>query len=305
MSIPTILVFGASGQIGGALVEELAADHAAGRVRLIAGVRRSSAADALRARGIEARVLDLDRPEVEGLASLTAALAGVDRVFLLTGYDVRMLAQSKASIDAARAAGVSHVVHLGAYAADDTTIVHLGWHQMIEACLARSSLGHTNLRPNWFMQNLLAYGGRNSARPGVITGYIGDARPSWVDTADIAAVAAAILRDPAAHNGQTYPLATEAASFAEIARQLEMETGRTWRYDSAEPQAFFEAVTAAGADPVYMACVRNVFERTRDGSLTEASDVFDTVERLTGRAPTSLRDFIAKHRETFAYPLAS
>jgi NAD(P)H dehydrogenase (quinone) len=305
MTKPTILIFGASGQIGGALVQELAADDAAGRIRVVAAVRRQAAADAIQARGLQARVVDLDRPEIEGLASLTATLADVDRVFLLTGYDVRMLSQSKAVIDAASEVGVKHVVHLGAYAAGNTTIVHLGWHQIIEAYLAQSGLGHTNLRPNWFMQNLLAYGGRENARPGTIIGYIGDARPGWVDTNDIAAVAAAILRDPAAHDGQTYPLATQAASFGEIAQMLAAETGRPWRYEADEPEAFFKAVTASGADPVYMACVRNVFERTRNGSLAEASDVFDTIERLTGRAPTRLLDFVAKHRDAFTYPQAA
>jgi len=113
--------------------------------------------------------------------------------------------------------------------------------------------------------------------------------------------AAAVLRSPAAHVSRTYPLATEAASLGEIASILAQVTGLSWRYEPQEPEVFFRTVTAAGADPVYMACVRNVFERTRNGSLTEASDTFDTVEQVTGHAPTKLREFFEKHRTALAY----
>jgi NAD(P)H dehydrogenase (quinone) len=170
---------------------------------------------------------------------------------------------------------------------------------MVEAYIEKSGLAYTHLHPNWFMQNLLAWGGSNNAKPGVVTQFIADARPSWIDTDDIAAAAAVVLREPRAHAGRTYPFATEAASFREIAALLTEVTGLPWRDDPQEPELFFRTVTAAGADPVYMACVRNVFERTRKGSLPESSDIFDTVERLTGRAPTSLRSFIEKHRSAF------
>ncbi|MEU4538853.1 NmrA family NAD(P)-binding protein [Streptosporangium sp. NPDC023825] len=100
------------------------------------------------------RRLDLDEAETTGLQAVRPAFADVDRVFLLTGYDVRMLARSKAAVDAAKAEGVSHVVHVGVSAAEDTTIVHFAWHQLVEAYIERSGLGHTHLRPASFMQNL-------------------------------------------------------------------------------------------------------------------------------------------------------
>jgi uncharacterized protein YbjT (DUF2867 family) len=63
-----------------------------------------------------------------------------------------MLARSKAAVDAAQAEGVGHVVHVGVSAAEDTTIVHFAWHQLVEAYIERSGLGHTHLRPASFMQ---------------------------------------------------------------------------------------------------------------------------------------------------------
>ncbi|WP_437655134.1 NmrA family NAD(P)-binding protein [Sorangium sp. So ce1182] len=300
MAIPVILVFGATGKIGGALVEELLPAHAAGRVKLVAAVRRPEAAPAFEARGLEARLIDLDLAETRGLEPIVGAMRGVDRVFLLTGYDVRMIAQSKAAIDAARAVGASQIVHVGAHASPDTTIVHFAWHQVVEAYIDRSGVDATHLRPTSFMQNLpllLQVGG---AQPGVLPHYLGDARTSWVDTGDVARVAAVALREPKAHAGRAYGLGTEAASMPEIAALLAEITGLPWRDEAREPAGFLRTMTALGADPVYMACVRNVFERTRSGSLKDAADTFDTVQRLTGRAPTTLRDYIERHRAAFS-----
>ncbi|MFI7449071.1 NmrA family NAD(P)-binding protein [Nonomuraea sp. NPDC049714] len=296
MSPATVLVIGATGAIGSALVDTLLPDHREGRLRLAAATRRPDAAARVRDHGVEVRHLDLDEAETAGLQAVRPAFAGVDRVFLLTGYDVRMLAQAKAAVDAAKAEGVGHVVHVGVSAAEDTTIVHFAWHQLVEAYIERSGLGHTHLRPASFMQNLRLSVGT----PGVLTHFVGEARPNWVDVADIAEVAATVLRDPGPHDGRAYDLAAEAASLSEIAELLGDVLRRPWRYESAEPQVFYDTMVRAGADPVYMACVRNVFERTRNGSLIEPDGVFGTIEAVTGRPATSLREFLERNREVFS-----
>jgi uncharacterized protein YbjT (DUF2867 family) len=294
---PTVLVLGATGTVGRSLVAELRADDAAGRLDLVAGVRRPDAGRVL-GDGVRTRLVDLDVPEREGPGRLVAALRDVDRLFLLTGYDVRMLAQSKAVVDAAAEAGVGHVVHLGVHAARGSSVAHHGWHQLVETYLESSGLPWTHLRPTWLMQNLLVP--VVGAGPGVLAGFAGDAAPSWVDAADVAAVAAAVLRDPARHAGRAYGLGTEAASLARVAALIGEVTGEPWRHEPCDPWEFYRAVIAAGAEPVYAASARTALERLADGGLPELSDTFDTVERLTGRAPVSLRAFLARHRERFA-----
>ncbi len=146
---PLVLVFGATGGIGNALVRELIRDPMIVRVR--AAVRRRDAADSLKRCGVESVLLDLSETERLPLtrnAPLLDVLDGVDRLFLLTGYTVDMLAQSKAVLDAAKLAGVKHVVHLGAWGTDDTTITHLGWHQFIERYIEWTGLPFTHL-PKW------------------------------------------------------------------------------------------------------------------------------------------------------------
>jgi NAD(P)H dehydrogenase (quinone) len=95
MSLPTVLVIGASGTIGSKLVDELVPGHQAGLLRVVAATRRQEVASSLRERGIEVRHLDLDDAEMGGLSAVQPVFEGIDRVFLLTGYDVRMLAQPK------------------------------------------------------------------------------------------------------------------------------------------------------------------------------------------------------------------
>ncbi len=67
------------------------------------------------------------------------------------------------------------------------------------------------------MQNLLGYGGESYVREGVIRHYVGNARLSWVDCDDVAAVAVSCLTDPERHSGETYRLGYEVKSFGEVA----------------------------------------------------------------------------------------
>ncbi len=299
MPVPTILVFGATGAIGGALIKQLMPDHAEARARLIATTRNSAAAAGFERLGIECRRIDLDHAGDQGLEPVLRAVRGVDRVFLVTSYDVKMLVQSKAAIDAANQAGVSHIVHLGAHASPVTTIVHLGWHQMIEAYLRGSGMSSTNLHPTAFMQGLLMLWSLGGAAAGVLPHYIGVARTSWVDANDVADAAAVILRDPGAHVGRSYLLGAELASMQEIAEMLSTVTGRAWRENPREPEEFFQTVTTAGADPIYMACVRTIFERTRQGTLPDLAETSDSLSQLINRPATSIRSFLEKHRNDF------
>src|SRR5690349_9779727 len=101
--------------------------------------------------------------------------------------------------------------------------------------------------------------------PGVVENYIGDTRIAWVDSRDVAAVAAAALRNPTAHRGRSYPLATTQASMPEVVDLISQITGKSWRYADQEPCVFVEKVSAGGADPIYMGSVSASFVKQRQG----------------------------------------
>jgi uncharacterized protein YbjT (DUF2867 family) len=125
-----ILITAATGTVGSAAMQLLANDAQAGKIELLGAAHSSKSADRLRAGGFVPVAFDYDAHE-----TLRPALEGVNAVFLITGYTVDMMVHSKRLLDAAKAAGVRHIVHLGALAADDTPHAHFAWHQLIERAI--------------------------------------------------------------------------------------------------------------------------------------------------------------------------
>ncbi len=116
-----VLVMGATGQVGGALVPLLARE---GHIEVVAAARTPGKAEQF---GVPIVHLDLDKIE-----TFAPALEGVDRIFMTTGYTIDMLRQSKDLVNTAKRAGVQQIIHLGACGDDDTRVAHYGWHQFIE-----------------------------------------------------------------------------------------------------------------------------------------------------------------------------
>ena len=290
---PTILITGATGQVGGGVVRRLLAHDG---VELVAAVRSPEKAAPFAAQGIRTVVLDFDREE-----TLAPALQGIDRTLLVTGYTVDMLRQSKAFLDQARAAGVQHVVHLGACGRDDTTVAHWAWHQLVERYIEWRGFSFTHLRPETFMQNLLSYNGTQVVKQGVIQQFTGDARLSWVDAGDVAEVAAQALLHPQRHAGQTYRLGYDAQSYADIAALMQQALGQPFRYEALPPEVFRADMQAAGADMAYMDCVYEHYKRYAAHTILGADDTFDNFPALTGREPVRWPEFIQQHRAAFAY----
>ena len=143
-----LLVLGVSGQVGKLVAKNLRRRDA----QFSVGTRRKANLEVLADQFGASRFIDLDDPR-----TFDEALKNVTGIFLITGYTVDMLVQSKTLIDAAKRNGVNHVVHLGAFTRErDTYTTVFAWHQMIEAYLRDSGVAWTNLHPNMFMQNLLA-----------------------------------------------------------------------------------------------------------------------------------------------------
>src|SRR5271170_2791232 len=102
-----VLVLGASGLNGGALAALL---DEVDDIEVVRGVRDPRTVAAWKDKGKTAVRIDLDDP-----LSFPEALAGVDRLFLMTGYTIHMVHQMKTITDAAVDAGVSFIVHLGVF----------------------------------------------------------------------------------------------------------------------------------------------------------------------------------------------
>jgi uncharacterized protein YbjT (DUF2867 family) len=288
-----ILITGATGQVGGKTIDRLIDER---EIEVVAAVRSPQKATAFTERGIATALLDLD-----DVSTHLPALQGIDGLFVLTGYTVDMLRQSKALLDNAKKAGVQHVVHLGACGRDDTTVAHWAWHQFVERYIEWAGFSFTHLRPETFMQNLLSYGGEKTIKNGVVNAFVEGARLSWVDIDDVAQVAALALAYPELHGGQTYRLGYDAVTFAELAEKLTAIVGQPFRYEPLPPEVFLEAMRSAGAEMAYMNCVYDHWKRYAEGTIPGADDTFDNFPSITGKQPTKLSGFIERHRAEFAY----
>lgn len=289
-SKPKILVLGATGKVGREIARLLIQSN---DFQVIAGVRSPEKAANLADRNIEIRHLDLDRHN-----TLIPALEGIDRALLLTGYSVDMLKQSKAFLDAAKQAGVQHIVHIGASSAPTNEVAHWGWHQFIERYIEANGFSFTHLRPEAFMQNLINFGWLNR---GVITNYINNARWSWIDCDDLALVAAETLRQCDRHAGKTYPLGYDAATMHDVAEILTDAVGKPFRLEERSPEQFLDAMLKSGADPAYMHCVYIQLKLNAANKIPCADATFDNFEQITGRKPMTWRDFADKHKPKFDY----
>ena len=239
--------------------------------------------------------------DLDDFLTFGPALEGVERIFMATGYTIDMLRQSKDLVNSAKHAGVKQIVHLGACGDDDTRVAHYGWHQFIERYIEWSGVTFTHLRPEIFMQNLQGYGGESYVKQGVIRHYVGNARLSWVDCDDVAAVAASCLVDPEKHAGKTYRLGYEAKTYHELATIFTEVLGQPFSYEPRPPSEFLQNVLAAGAEPAYMKCVFDSYSDLTNEVDLRSDEVFDNFPTITGRSSLTVADFVLRHADRFRY----
>jgi len=289
---PTILVLGSSGQIGGLIAAEL---NATAGVNVRITSRRPEEVERLNALGADAVYLDLDKPE-----TFAGALAGVDRVFLLTGYTIAMLTQSKIMIDSAKKAGVQHIVHLGIFGEWDCTDPHFAWHQLIESYIKTSGIGWTNLHPNMFMENILAF---FAPKNGEFATYWGEQRMGWVAGADIAAVAARILCDgPAKHGYKDYWLSPEVLDATSIAAILSEVLGHDIKGVHRSHEEF-KAIFTSGAVQVENWYADGAIEFARQvstGEMGYIGTIRNDIPFITGEPALTFRQWATAHKRQLA-----
>lgn len=289
-----VLIIGATGQVGSRIINTLISNQA--NVNIIAAIRSQKQKESFDSRQITTTFIDLDEPSTH-----LDALQGIDTLFLLTGYTVDMLKQSKTILDNAKKAGVKNIIHFGACGRDDTVVGHWAWHQMVERYIEWHGFTFTHLRPEAFMQNILNYGGKSTAKKGILNAYLANARQSWVDVDDIALVAAKIIESPLKHAGKTYRLGYDAKNYSEIAELLTNITSKPYEYIALPPEDFLQDMIDTDAEMSYMTCVYEHWKLYANGAIPGADDVFDNFYEITGKQPTKWPEFIEKNKELFTY----
>jgi uncharacterized protein YbjT (DUF2867 family) len=282
-----ILVTGATGKVGQHLITALKEKGAPFK----ALVRSDASAQSLAAQGVETVRGDLAAP-----ASLTAALQGAEKLFLLSSAP-RFDEIEIPVIRAAQQTGIRNIVKLSALGVSlDSSSPLFRSHARVERFLEDSGIAFTILRPTFFNQNWVAFYSQSIKAGQPVYSNSGNARLGWVDTRDIAAVAASALTENG-HDGFIYDLTgPETLSYAEVASRLGKWLGREVAYVPVPDAAAFQAMKGMGFDPWYAYGMTTLNQSIQRGA---ADVVTGTVELVTGKAARSLDAFLQENLAAF------
>ena len=201
------------------------------------------------------------------------------------------------ALDAAAAAGVRRIVLTSALGAGDYGLSFPSWHRQVEDKLKAMAFSHCILRPNSFTQNILTYLAPSIRAQGAFYAAMGEARTSYIDLRDIAAIAAAALLDDA-HAGKTYELnGPEALTYGEVAAKITAQTGVAAHFVDIPETAQRQAMLDLGM-PEWRVTALLDLQRYFTGGQGGVTD--GIVAGLLGRPPYSVDQFLAENAAAFA-----
>jgi uncharacterized protein YbjT (DUF2867 family) len=283
-----ILVTGATGLNGQELVRQLSARGIPVRA-LVRNVERAAGLASLPL--VEIVAGDLGKPE-----TLAGPLRGVERAMLISSSDPAMLDVQSNFIDAAKIAGVAHVVKLsGIMPERDSAFRFARMHGEIERRLENSGLAFTHLRAGEFMPAYFRQA-PGIAATGSFMLPMADARIASIDIGDLAEIAAIALTG-SGHEGKIYRLTgPEALTMTEVAEKLSTVTGKPIRYINVRPEDHLSANLSRGM-PSYLAeALVELFAERRDG---KEGTVYPDTAQLLGRRPVSFGEFAERNAAIF------
>jgi uncharacterized protein YbjT (DUF2867 family) len=278
-----ILITGATGNIGSALIQKFVAAD----IPVRALVRTPEKAEQIVANNVEIAIGDFTQPD-----SVSAALQEVEKLFLLSSLEPNLPQLQQQVIQLAKQAGVKHVVKLSVENADpQSTLTVNRWHGEVEHYLAASGLGWTHLRPGYFMQNLLISASTIQAQISFFA--IRDEITAAIDARDIAAVAFEVLTQ-SGHEQKIYHLTgAEVLSFSDMLQQLGRVLGHDLQLVQLSPEDYRQGMTSAGMPEWLINCLMEMSGQTLTPMLK------DSVSVITGRSPILFQRFAKDYAEAF------
>lgn len=280
-----ILVTGSTGRIGREVVHGLVLQDIQLRVLMYGGAGNEwdhwSNVETVRG--------DFAKP-----ATLDAALDGIEKAFFVSSPSPKQVELQNAFVDACKRNGVQHVVKISMLGASATAPCRfMRRHHETEAYLAASGMRATNLRPNVFMQGLLANRPTIRDKDAIVATLDPDAQIGMVDTNDVAAVAVRKLSEPQGENETIEITGPAATSMTGAAAAISAAIGRTISYDRVPDEGFATSLGYAGVDTDTAAGILELYAWCNMGA---ASGITDAVQRITGRAPGTLEAFVERHK---------
>lgn len=294
-----ILVTGAAGAIGGVgrNVTEflLAKGH---KVRALVR-REDERADVLRRLGAE-----VVKGDLTNLDSMHRAIEGCGRIYFGMSVSAAYLEATINTAAVARHHGVEAFVNMSQMTVSQMSINESTespqhkLHWLAEQALSWSGLPVVTVRPTVFFEGFfLVLAGVSVRTSDALMLPMGGGKISPISAVDVASAVAAILDDPAPHIGQIYDLTgPESADLDHYARIFSEALGRPIRYRDVPLPAWSEGLRQARFPEHVVSHLSAMVELTRQGRYDRMTD---TMRKLTGKLPTSMRDFVKLHAAEF------
>ena len=292
----TLLVTGASGQLGRSVISHLLDTFKVPAARIIATTRTPANLADLAARGVTVRAADFDDP-----ASLAEAFQGADRVLVISTNELAIQGkrreQQLAAVAAAKQAGVAHLLYTSMPNTEPgSPVLFAPDHYDTEQAIKASGIPHTIFRNGWYDENLFM------AMPQILASgqwytSAGDGAISYGARDDLAAaIAAGLASDTSAST--TYTLTgPKAYTTAEVAALVTEVTGKPIQVIQLSDEALTEGMKSAGLPEPIARLLVSFDAATRVGGL---GMVTDSVEKLSGRKSLPLKQFLETNRAALA-----
>lgn len=273
-----IAVTGATGQLGRITIEKLKAKL--GTENIIGLARDPKKAEDL---GVTVRQADYNDPQ-----SFVSALAGVDKVFLISSNELgKRTAQHKNVIDAAKQAGVKQLVYTSLLRADSSPLSVAQEHKPTENDLKQSGLTYTILRNGWYTENYTNSIPAALAN-GAFYGSAGEGKIASASREDYADAAVAVLTGTG-HENQTYELVGDNAyTLAEMAAEISKQTGKAIPYVDLAEADYATALEKAGLGD-FAPIIARWDTDAKNGALYDEDK---TLSRLINRPTTPMADTV-------------
>ena len=277
-----ILVTGATGQLGGKIVEFLLNKVAVSAI--IAGTTNpaSEKAQALIAQGIEVRKTDFEDQQ-----SLVTAFEGVDKLFIVSTFgDIETTTRhQKNAVEAAKVVAVKQIVYSSAPRADESDFVLAGPHRVRENIIKEAGIPYVFVRNNWYVENELGTIQQCLKGAPWVTA-AGEGTVGWVLRADLAEATANVLATDG-HDNKVYELGGENLTQADFVTALNEVTGKEISVMNVDDKTYSAMLEQANVPAEMIGMLTMVQQGIREGGLENNST---DLEMLLGRKPASVKE---------------
>lgn len=275
----TYAVTGATGHFGRLAIESML-EAGVAPADVIAIARTPAKLGDLVARGIDVRAADYAQPE-----TLPGALAGVERLLLVSGSEVgQRVAQHGNVIDVAKAAGVTRIAYTSFLRADTNQNALAPEHKATELLLAASGLEHIALRNGWYIENYIDQLSQYLAQGEIVN--VGGGRVSGATRADYATAAAVVLTDDGHGDGDAvYELGGTPFTMNDLATAVTEVTGTKVAYRNVTVAELVAILETEGLNRPTAEFFAAVYEGVARGDVYTDSD---DLAHLIGRPSTPL-----------------